>query len=110
VGELASAEGKTYPAVMNAQTKLSAKGQVVIPKAVRDRLQWANGEELELVEAAGGVLLRRRPAPRERITIEEFHRRVPPHKGPPVSLEDMKKAVLDEAGHRYRRAVAPDDE
>lgn len=91
---------------MNAQTRISAKGQVVIPKSVRDRLKWAEGEELEVVEAAGGVLLRRRSPPRERITIEEFQRRVPPHKGPPVTLEQMEEAILQEAGRRYRRATS----
>lgn len=95
---------------MNAYTKVSAKGQVVIPKAVRDRLQWTEGEQLEVVEAAGGVLLRRKSPPRERITIDEFHRRIPPHEGPPVPLEEMDKAILEEAARRYRRATASSKE
>lgn len=95
---------------MTAQTRLSAKGQVVIPKIMRDRLRWSEGEELEVVQAAGGVLLRPVSLPRERISIEEFHRRVPPHKGPPVSLEEMEKAILREAGRRYRRAVSAGEE
>lgn len=78
---------------MNAQTKLSAKGQVVIPKAVRDRLQWAEGEALEVVETAGGVLLRRKGAPREKISIEEFRRRMPIYEGPPATLEEMDAAI-----------------
>jgi AbrB family looped-hinge helix DNA binding protein len=91
---------------VNAQTKLSAKGQVVIPKALRDRLHWAEGEELEVVEAAGGVLLRRKTQPRERISIEEFRRRVPPHKGPPVTLEEMEEAILEEAAARFERKTS----
>lgn len=92
---------------MNARTKLSAKGQVVIPKAVRDRLCWEEGAALEVVERADGVLLRVATAPRERITMEEFKRRVPPYDGPPLSLEDMDKAVLDEAARRYRTKYRP---
>ncbi len=88
---------------MNAQTKMSAKGQVVIPKAVRDRLQWSEGEELEVIEAADGLLLRRKSGHRERISIEEFRRRVPPHKGVPVSLEEMEQAILREAAARFER-------
>ena len=91
---------------MNAQTKISAKGQVVIPKAVRDRLHWGEGEELEVVEAAGGILLRRKSQRPERISVDEFMRRIPPYKGPPVSLEEMDQAVLDEAAARFARKVA----
>jgi len=93
---------------MNAQTKLSAKGQVVIPKAVRDRLCWEEGAALEVVERADGVLLRAAGPARERISIEEFRRRVPPYEGPPISLEDMDKAILAEAARRYRAKVSRD--
>jgi AbrB family looped-hinge helix DNA binding protein len=91
---------------MNAQTKLSAKGQVVIPKAVRDRLCWEEGAALEVVERGDGVLLRAAQPARERITMEEFRKRVPPYKGPRLSLEDIENAVLDEAAARYRTKVS----
>ncbi|MCP3736106.1 AbrB/MazE/SpoVT family DNA-binding domain-containing protein [Sphingomonas sp. RP10(2022)] len=44
---------------MNAYTKMSEKGQVVIPKDVRDRLRMASGDRLEVVERSDGVLLRK---------------------------------------------------
>jgi AbrB family looped-hinge helix DNA binding protein len=44
---------------MNAFTKLSDKGQVVIPKDVRDRLRLASGDRLEVIERSDGVLLRK---------------------------------------------------
>ena len=43
---------------MNAQTRLSSKGQVIIPKDVRDRLNFAPGTELDIIESAGGVFLK----------------------------------------------------
>lgn len=85
---------------MNAQTKLSAKGQVVIPKAVRDRLQWAEGVDLEVVETAGGVLLRPKST-RPRISMDEFLASLPKHHGPPVTLEEMDQAILKEASRRF---------
>lgn len=94
---------------MNAQTKMSAKGQVVIPKGVRDRLRWTEGAALEVVEREDGVLLRSPSPKRERITIEEFRKRVAPYKGKPVSLDDMEQAIIEEAGRRYRTKVARDD-
>jgi AbrB family looped-hinge helix DNA binding protein len=86
---------------MNAQTKMSAKGQVVIPKAVRDRLRWKEGASLEVVETGSGVLLRPSGAKRERLSIEEFRRRHPPQPGPRLTLEQMDEAVLQEAARRY---------
>jgi AbrB family looped-hinge helix DNA binding protein len=43
---------------MNMLTKLSAKGQVAIPKDVRDMLGWQKGTSLELVPEHDGVHLR----------------------------------------------------
>ena len=43
---------------MNDVTRLSAKGQIVIPKDVRDRLGWAQGRDLEVIPMGDGVMLR----------------------------------------------------
>lgn len=43
---------------MPPTTRLSAKGQVVIPKDVRDAQGWLPGTEFEVVERPDGVLLR----------------------------------------------------
>jgi AbrB family looped-hinge helix DNA binding protein len=100
---VANCAGKTYLTNMNAQTKMSAKGQVVIPKAVRDRFQWGDGADLEVVERADGVLLRS-PAPkRERISIEEFRRRVPPHDGPALTLEEIDAALAQGMAEHFRK-------
>jgi AbrB family looped-hinge helix DNA binding protein len=39
-------------------TKLSSKGQVVIPKDVRERQRWTAGQAFDVVETEEGVLLR----------------------------------------------------
>jgi AbrB family looped-hinge helix DNA binding protein len=41
-----------------AKTRLSSKGQVIIPKAVRDRHGWATGLELEVEDRGDAVVLR----------------------------------------------------
>lgn len=43
---------------MNAVTRISEKGQVVVPKAARDRLGWTPGTALEIVETSDSVTLR----------------------------------------------------
>ena len=37
------------------RTTISSKGQIVIPKQIRDRHRWRPGTELAVIDAAGGV-------------------------------------------------------
>jgi AbrB family looped-hinge helix DNA binding protein len=39
---------------MRAETKLTSKGQVVIPKGVRDRLRWRPGTRLRIETLGNG--------------------------------------------------------
>jgi AbrB family looped-hinge helix DNA binding protein len=39
-------------------TKLSSKGQIVIPKEIRDELHWEAGMQLSLVATGSGVSLK----------------------------------------------------
>jgi AbrB family looped-hinge helix DNA binding protein len=62
-------------------TTVSSKGQVVIPKAMRERLGLKHGDVLEVEEADGALLLRVR-----RETLAEQKLRL---FGPPVPLEEI---------------------
>ncbi|MFZ4690668.1 MAG: AbrB/MazE/SpoVT family DNA-binding domain-containing protein [Polymorphobacter sp.] len=46
---------------MSSQTHLSAKGQIVIPRDVRDRLRWTPGMRFDVIERSGSVTLVPRP-------------------------------------------------
>ncbi len=39
-------------------TKLSSKGQVIIPKEIRSRHHWETGQDLLAIETEDGILLR----------------------------------------------------
>ena len=52
-------------------TKLSSRGQVVIPKGVRDRLGFEEGTPIELVEGRKGVFLRKVELPKFNIDSYE---------------------------------------
>jgi AbrB family looped-hinge helix DNA binding protein len=43
--------------------RMSSKGQVVIPKKIRESLKLAPGDRLEVSVEEGGVMLRAKPAP-----------------------------------------------
>lgn len=51
-------------------TKLSSKGQVIIPKAVRSARRWEAGQELLVIDTDEGVLLIPK-APFEATTLED---------------------------------------
>lgn len=78
---------------MSSETKLSVKGQVVIPKDVRDALHWEAGVPLSVTRTGDAVILRPTRAKRERISYAEFRRRVPKYDGPPVSIGDMTSKI-----------------
>lgn len=76
---------------MNDVTRLSAKGQVVIPKDVRDRLGLVEGQLLDVVTRGDEIVLRR-PSDTPRLSIEEVRRNlrtIYQHKGPPIPIEKL---------------------
>ncbi len=82
---------------MNAQTRVSGKGQVVIPKDVRDRLQLSPGDRLDIIERADGVFLRKVHA-KSGESFDEITariRRLAQYDGPPVTIEEMNVAIAD---------------
>jgi AbrB family looped-hinge helix DNA binding protein len=83
------------------KTKVSTKGQVVLPKAIREKHGWGPGAELIVEERPDGVLLR--PAPKAAATrIEDVFGRLGPVDRI-VSIEEMDEAVLEEARRRWLR-------
>jgi AbrB family looped-hinge helix DNA binding protein len=89
-----------------ARTRVSTKGQVILPKAIRDKRKWVAGTELTVEETSEGVLLRAAPcfAPTKVEDVAGMLRsrgrtnRV-------VSVEEMNEAVLAEARRRCLRSV-----
>jgi AbrB family looped-hinge helix DNA binding protein len=77
-----------------AKTRLSSKGQVIIPKAVRDRHGWRPGVELEIEDRGDAVVLRL-ATPVRPTTVDEVYG-CPKYEGPPVTIEDMDKAIEPE--------------
>jgi AbrB family looped-hinge helix DNA binding protein len=75
---------------MNARTRISSKGQVVIPKAIRDALHLKAGETLEVTREGRRIVLETSAVDVERMSYDEFKRRVPAYSGRPVSIEDMR--------------------
>lgn len=83
-------------------TTLSTKGQMILPKAVRDSRGWGPGARLLVEDLPQGVLITREPEPSARppTTIQQV-RGMLKYDGLPISVEEMKRAVVEEAGRRW---------
>ncbi|MCK9991225.1 MAG: hypothetical protein RugAbin2_02239 [Rugosibacter sp.] len=66
---------------------LSSKGQVVIPKEIRDELHWRAGTQITLVSSASGVMLKTVPQKTGR-KFEDLIGMLK-HQGPPLSTEAL---------------------
>ena len=82
-------------------TTVSTKGQVILPKAIRDKREWDAGTRLLVEETPDGVLLKRAPAFPETRPQDVFGSL--PHGGRPKSLDEMDAGVLAEARRRHAR-------
>lgn len=83
-----------------ATTVVSTKGQVILPKTIRDHRHWAAGTRLTVEETAEGVLLKSAPLFAATKVEEMFGVLV--HEGPALSLADMDAAIAAEASRRAR--------
>jgi len=82
-------------------TRISSKGQVVLPKALRASQEWESGTELAVELTEDGVLLRAlQPFPETK--IEDVYGCLK-FKGKPKSVEEMDKAIAKETRKRHGR-------
>lgn len=81
-------------------TRVSTKGQVILPKLVRDQRNWRPGTRLVVEETEEGVLLKPAPLFPQTTTGEMFG--VLKRPGKALSLEQMDAAVAAEARRRAR--------
>jgi len=90
-------------------TRLSTKGQIVLPKSIRTARAWKAGTEFTVEETREGILLKPASAV-PKMTLEEFDAAMRPirekiaQRGKkPVTLAEMKAGIAAEATRRYDR-------
>jgi len=81
-------------------TVISTKGQVILPKAIREGRHWSAGTRLTVEDTPDGALLRATPAFPETVIDAVFGSMR--HSGPALSLEEMDAAIAKEAKRRAR--------
>jgi AbrB family looped-hinge helix DNA binding protein len=80
-------------------TTVSTRGQVILPKAIRQRRRWGAGTRLVVEETPDGILLKAAPLfaparPEDVFGCLGYH-------GPPKTLEEMEAGIAAEAKRRH---------
>lgn len=76
---------------MATTATMSTKGQIVIPRDLREHLGWRAGTRLEIVAGAGGVVIRPVPVFQE-TTVDDLVGLLP-YAGPRRTIDEMNDAV-----------------
>jgi AbrB family looped-hinge helix DNA binding protein len=82
-------------------TRMSTKGQVILPKRIREERRWREGTELVVEDTPDGVLLKSAPLfPPTRIE-DAFG--ILRYRGKAKTLKEMDAAVAAEVKRRHAR-------
>ncbi len=84
-----------------SQTVVSSRGQVVLPKDLRDELHWKAGTKLTVERRPEGVLLKA-VEEKKKFTVADW-RGVLKYKGPRRTIEEMNAAIDKEFRRRHAR-------
>lgn len=83
-------------------TSISTKGQIVLPKAIRDQLHWEPGTRLVAEHTEDGVLLKRMTTPFPPTRPEDVFGCLS-YQGKPKTAEEMNAAIAEEIKRRHAR-------
>jgi len=86
-------------------TRVSTRGQVVIPKELRKSYHWDVGQELDVIDTGDGLLLKAKPSRKSASWNDLVGCLGHLAKGKPVETDEaMRAAARDMAAARYRRS------
>lgn len=85
-----------------AASRVTSKGQVTIPKAVRDALRIGSGDRVSFVLRDDGVV-ELRP---QTVDLRDLFGALA-YKGKPVTVEDMNQAIAEAAAEPVKRKQRP---
>jgi AbrB family looped-hinge helix DNA binding protein len=83
------------------RSTLSTKGQLILPKAIRQQRRWEAGTRLIIEDTPGGVLVRE--APHFAATAPEDVYASLARPAAPKSIEEMDAAIVKESRRRHAR-------
>jgi AbrB family looped-hinge helix DNA binding protein len=85
-----------------AQIRISTRGRVVVPKAIRDKRRWKAGTRLTVEERSDGVLLR--PVAKCKVRTVKDLVGILKYRGPASMVEETNAAIDKEFKRRRPRS------
>jgi AbrB family looped-hinge helix DNA binding protein len=90
------------------RVKMTERGTILLPKAVRDRRGFGVGTEFEVVDGGKDIVLKpvdtmAKRGSEGKLTIDEFLAKRVPYDGPPVTDEMMHEAINRAAAEDWAR-------
>ena len=89
-------------AATNLTTTVSTKGQIILPKAIRDQLHWDAGTRLAVEHTVDGVLLKPLTTAFATTRPQDVFACLR-YTGKPKSVEEMDAGIVAEARRRHAR-------
>ena len=81
------------------QSTLTSKGQITLPKALRDELHLETGDKIHFERTAEGTYVLRP----KNVSVESLKGFLKDkYNGPPKTVEEMNEAIAENAGRRSR--------
>lgn len=77
------------------ETRLSSKGQIVIPRQIRQSHGWGPGVSFSIIDEGDSIILK--PALNRKTTVLDDVVGCAAYSGPTKSLADMDAGILEEA-------------
>ncbi len=85
------------------KTRMSTKGQVILPKATRDRQHLRPGVEFVVEETPAGILLKPQPLFPPK-TVDQVAGMLKRHwQGPPPSEKEIEAAIAEDIRQQHAR-------
>ncbi len=84
---------------MKMESKLTSKGRITLPKALRDDLHLKTGDRIAFERKDDGSYVLR-PKTVSAASLKGILK--DKYKGPPRTLEEIEEAIVENAGHRNR--------
>ncbi|MGL4438988.1 MAG: AbrB/MazE/SpoVT family DNA-binding domain-containing protein [Bosea sp. (in: a-proteobacteria)] len=85
-----------------ATTRLSTKGQVILPKSLRDEKGLKAGVIFEVVSRPDGILLQPKIQHEKKYVLDDLIG-ILPYSGPPKTLAEMEQGIADAVKERWER-------
>lgn len=83
------------------ETRVSTRGQIVLPKAICDKRRWKAGTRLVVEDRPDGVLLKAAEG-KKKFSVHDL-RGIARYKGPAHTIEEMNAGIVAEARRRFAR-------